>query len=121
MLTSARLREDLSPAGLAWISALRTDAIRKLMRPPKSVGKGDEPAPLQPGELVPDRVAEILSPEFPGERLLVCLNPRLREDRARKREELLKATEKILENCLCGGDDRGCAANRRSTAGWAGT
>ena len=97
MLTTARLREDLSPAGLAWISALRTGAIRKLMRPPKSRGKGDEPAPLRPGELVPDQVAEILSPEFPGERLLVCLNPRLREERARKREALLSATEKILQ------------------------
>ena len=97
MLTTARLREDLSPAGLAWISALRTDAIRKLMRPSQSGTEGEQPAPLRPGELVPDRVAEILSPEFPGERLLVCLNPRLREDRARKREELLKATEEILE------------------------
>ena len=97
MLTTARLREDLSPAGLAWISALRTEAIRKLMRPPKSGAEGDEPAPLRPGELVPDGVAEILSPEFPGERLLVCLNPRLRQDRARKREELLRATEEILQ------------------------
>ena len=97
MLTTARLREDLSPAGLAWISALRSDGIRKLMRPPKPGGKGDEPAPLRPGELVPDGIAEILSPEFPGERLLVCLNPRLRQERARKREELLSATEKILE------------------------
>ncbi len=97
MLTTARLRKDLDPAGLAWISALRTDAIRKLMRPPKSGGKGEEPAPLRPGELVPDGIAEILSPEFPGERLLVCLNPRLRQERARKREDLLCATEKILE------------------------
>ena len=67
------------------------------MRPPKSGGKGEEPAPLRPGELVPDGVAEILSPDFPGERLLVCLNPRLRQERARKREDLLCATEKILE------------------------
>ena len=55
MLTTARLREDLSPAGLAWISALKTDAIRKLMRPPKSRGEGEEPAPLQPDDLVPDQ------------------------------------------------------------------
>ena len=52
---------------------------------------------MRPGELVPDGVAEILSPDFPGERLLVCLNPRLRQERARKREDLLCATEKILE------------------------
>ena len=97
MLTTARIKQDLSPAGLAWISALRTDGIRKLLRPPKSGGDGEAPAPLQPGELVPDRVAEILSPDFPGERLLVCLNPRLRQERARKREELLRDTEKILQ------------------------
>ena len=97
MLTTARLKQDLSPAGLAWVSALRTDGIRKLLRPSKSGGDGEAPAPLRPGELVPDRVAEILSPDFPGERLLVCLNPRLRQERARKRQELLRDTEKILQ------------------------
>ena len=97
MLTTARLRKDLSPAGLAWISALRTGAIRKLVRPSKSGADGKAAAPLRPGELVPDRVAEILSPDFPGERLLVCLNPRLRQERARKREDLLRDTEKILQ------------------------
>ena len=54
-------------------------------------------APLRPDELLPDQVAEILSPDFPGERLLVCLNPRLRAERARKREQQLQATEAILE------------------------
>ena len=44
-----------------------------------------------------DGIAEIRSPDFPGERLLVCLNPRLRHERARKREDLLSATERILE------------------------
>ena len=52
---------------------------------------------MRPGELVPDGIAEILSPDFPGERLLVCLNPRLRQERARKREDLLRDTEKILQ------------------------
>ena len=47
--------------------------------------------------LVPDAVAEVTGPDFPGERLMVCLNPRLREERARKQEELLKATEEALE------------------------
>ncbi len=56
-----------------------------------------EPAPLRPQELVPDQVAEILSPDFPGERLLVCLNPRLQAERARQREDLLQATERLLE------------------------
>ena len=54
-------------------------------------------APLQPAALQPDAVAETLSPDFPGERLMVCFNPRLREERARKREDLLRATEAILE------------------------
>ena len=93
MLTTARLREDLEPAGLDWISALRSDSIRKLL---EACPEG-QPAALRPGELVPDQVAEIASPEFPGERLLVCLNPRLRAERARKREDLLQATEAALE------------------------
>ena len=46
--------------------------------------------------MVPDAVAEITSPDFPGERLLLCLNPRLRGERRRKREELLQATETLL-------------------------
>ena len=91
MLTTARIREDLKPAGLDWISALKTRDIRKLLK------KGpDAPAPLVPGALVPDAVAEITSPDFPGERLMVCLNPRLRKERARKREDLLQATERTL-------------------------
>ena len=91
MITAARIRQDLSPAGLDWISALRTVDIRKLLQAPKG-----HPAPLHPESLVADTVAEILSPHFPGERLLVCLNPRLRQQRARKREELLAATEAKL-------------------------
>ena len=91
MITSARIREDLEPCGLDWISALKTKDIRKLLRKPK----GKE-APLRPEALVADGVGEIASPEFPGERLVVCLNPRLREQRARKREELLVSTERIL-------------------------
>ena len=51
-----------------------------------------------PEALVPDAVAEITGPDFPGERLMVCLNPRLREERRRKREDLLEATERTLAN-----------------------
>ena len=91
MITAARIRQDLSPAGLDWISALRTVDIRKLLQAPKG-----QPAPLRPESLVADTVAEILSPQFPGERLLVCLNPRLQQQRARKREDLLRATEATL-------------------------
>ncbi len=100
MLTSARIREDLSPTGLDWISALKTSDIRPLLqqpKPPAGQQTSATQAPLRPDELVPDQVAEILSPDFPGERLLVCLNPRLRAERARKREDLLQATEAILE------------------------
>ena len=93
MITTARIREDLEPCGLQWISALKTKDIRKLLKKPK----GKE-APLRPESLVPDGVGEIVSPEFPGERLIVCLNPRLREQRARKRKELLVCTERILED-----------------------
>ncbi len=93
MLTSARIREDLEPATLDWISALKSTDIRKLLKQPDEA----QPAPLRPGELLPDAVAEIASPDFPGERLMVCLNPRLREERRRKREALLKATEAALE------------------------
>ena len=75
MITTARIRQELEPATLDWISALKATDIRKLLR--QQGADGGEPAPLCP-EAVPDQVAEIVSPEFPGERLLVCLNPRLR-------------------------------------------
>ncbi len=91
MLTTARIREDLKPAGLDWVSALKSAHIRKLAQNHGSEG-------LDPGKLKPDAVAEIISPDFPGERLLVCLNPRLREERARKRDALLEDTEKLLVN-----------------------
>ena len=93
MITTARIREDLEPAGLDWISALKTSDVRKLAGGPKT----DKGPPLSPEALVDDAVAEIRSPDFPGERLMVCLNPRLREERRRKREALLEATERILE------------------------
>ena len=90
MLTTARLRETLVPAGLDWISALKTADLRKLLKPL------DGRAALRPEALQPDAVAEIFSPDFPGERLVVCLNPRLAVERARKREDLLQATEASL-------------------------
>ena len=93
MLTTARIREDLEPSGLDWISALKTSDIRKLLR----AGADGAPAPLVPEALVPDAVAEVTGPDFPGERLMVCLNPRLRQERRRKREELLQATAETLE------------------------
>ena len=84
LITSARIGTDLLPVGLDWISALRTVDLRKLLKAPRGNPAG---APLRPEALVPDTVAEILSPQFPGERLLVCFNPRLRQQRARKRPQ----------------------------------
>jgi hypothetical protein len=87
LLTSARIEQTLRPAGLDWITALRAPAIKQLA----ATG-----GPLQPS-LFDDRdMAEITSPDYPGERLVVCKNPLLAEERTRKRAELLAATEKEL-------------------------
>ena len=87
MLTAARIREEVKPSGLDWISALRGPAIRAL------VEAGDvEMSLFDERDLV-----EITSDAYPGERLMVCRNPLLAEDRARKRSELLEATEALLE------------------------
>src|SRR5437899_4759927 len=87
VLTSARIEQTLRPAGLDWITALRAPAIKQLA----AAG-----GPLQPS-LFDDRdMAEITSPDYPGERLVVCKNPLLAEERARKRVELLAATEMEL-------------------------
>jgi hypothetical protein len=94
MITSARIAA-LNQAGdgtarrdaYGWITALRAPAIKKLMA---------DDGPLQlslPGQ---QDLAEITSPDFPGERLVACRNPVLAADRARKREDLLQATEKLL-------------------------
>ena len=108
MLTTARIREDVKPAGLDWISALKTVDIRKLL---VSRDPDDTRPPLRPEDLIADQVAEITTPAFPDERLIVCLNPRLREERAHKREELLAATEGVL------GDIARSAQRRKPGAG----
>ena len=85
MLTSARI-EGLREEGLGWISSLRAPAIRALA----------EAGTLQLGLFDERGLAEITSPAYPGERLVVCRNPLLAEERARKRHELLAATEAKL-------------------------
>jgi Transposase DDE domain len=87
MITSARIEADLKPAGLDWVSALRAPAIRKL---------AEDGGPLQLSLFDERDMAEIASPDFPGERLIVCRNPDLAAERRRKRSELLAATEKDL-------------------------
>jgi hypothetical protein len=87
MLTEARLREDLRPIeGLDWITALRAPAIQAL-----AVG-----GTLQLTLFDQQDLAEITHPDYPDERLIVCKNPLLAEERARKRRELLEATEREL-------------------------
>ena len=87
MITSARIEPDLQPAGLDWITALRAPAIQALAA---------ENGPLQPSLFDQRDMAEIASPDYPGERLVVCQNPDLAAERARKRAELLAATEQEL-------------------------
>jgi transposase len=87
MITSARLEEDVKTiSGLGWITSLRSPAIRKLV----------QGGYLQMSLFDEKDLAEISSPEFPGERLIVCRNPLLAEQRRRKRDELLEATEAEL-------------------------
>lgn len=88
MLTQARIKEDLQPRGLDWITSLRAPTIRKLAA---------EDGPLQLSLFDERDLAEISSPDFPGERLICFRNPLLAADRARKRQELLAATEAGLE------------------------
>ena len=88
MITSARINEDLRDVdGLDWISALRTEGIRKLR----------EAGTIQMSLFDKQDLAEVTSEHFPDERLVVCRNPALAEQRARKRNELLQATEANLE------------------------
>ncbi|MGH3158669.1 MAG: IS1634 family transposase, partial [Streptosporangiaceae bacterium] len=88
MITSARIQALRELDGdYALITALRAPAIRKLMA---------EDGPLQLSLFDEQDLAEITSPDFPGERLIACRNPVLAEERARKREALLAATGKLL-------------------------
>ncbi len=87
LLTEARIRDDVKPAGLDWITALRGTAIRKLV----------EEGPVEMSLFDETDLVEIVSDAYPGERLMVCRNPLLAEARSRKRQELLRATETLLE------------------------
>lgn len=86
MLTQTQIDALQAHPELGWISALRSGAIRGLLQ------RGE----LQRSLFDELNLAEIESPEFPGERLVACFNPLLADERRRKREELLAATEKEL-------------------------
>jgi transposase len=86
MITQARLTEDVKAAGLDWITALRGPAIKELV-------KGGA---LQLSLFDERDMASITTPDFPGERLIVCRNPDLAAKRTHKRHELLDATERDL-------------------------
>ena len=91
MITSKRIDQQLRDVdGLDWITALRADNIKKLV--------SQKVIELS---LFDDRdLAEVSSPDYPGERLIVCRNPLLADERARKRDELLAATEKVLDKIV---------------------
>ena len=88
MLTQARIEQELRPVpGLEWITALRGGQIQKLV----------SDGALQLSLFDQTDLAEIAHPDFPGERLVVCRNPLLAQERARKREDIMLAAEKKLE------------------------
>jgi transposase len=86
MLTQPQIDKIKRHPGLGWITALTSVAIRGLL----------ESGALQLSLFDETNLAEITSPDYPGERLMVCHNPLLEEERRRKRQELLQATEKAL-------------------------
>jgi hypothetical protein len=86
MITQARITEDVRAAGFDWITALRAPAIQALL----------QSGTLQLSLFDQRDMASITAPDFPGERLVVCRNPDLAAERARKREDLLAATERDL-------------------------
>jgi hypothetical protein len=112
MITSARidaLREARDPLG--WLTALRAPAIAKLAA---------DDGPLQLSLFDEQDLAEITHPDYPGERLIACRNPLLAAERARKRGDLLDATERLLREIvarvergtLTGADDIGVAVGK---------
>ena len=87
MLTQTQIDVLKKHPGLGWISALRSGSIRRLLAD----------GHLVRNDLESERLAEITSPDFPGERLVACYNPQLAEQRRQKRQELLAATQAELE------------------------
>ncbi|EUA50116.1 putative transposase [Mycobacterium xenopi 3993] len=111
MITSARIDKELRPAQLDWISALRAPQINAL------VNQGA----LQLSLFDQQNLFEITHPDYPGERLVCCHNPALAHQRARKRDELLAATEAELAKIAAATSRAAgrCAAKTPSPSKWA--
>jgi hypothetical protein len=92
MLTQTQIDVLKKHPGLGWISALRSGAIRRLLADGRLIR----------ADLEAERLAEITTPEFPGERLVACYNPQLAEQRRPKRQDLLAATQAELEVLAAG-------------------
>ena len=90
MLTQTCIERLRQHPGIGWISALRSDGLRRLV----------EDRSLQPSLFDERRLAAIASPSFPGERLVVCCNPLLAERRRTQRQRLLKATEEAFQRIV---------------------
>jgi transposase len=94
MITEARIRQDVQEAGYDWITALRHGSIQPLVRAKI----------IQPSLFDERGLAEVTHPDYPGERLIACFNPFMKEERERKREVLLQLTEagmaKVAAACL---------------------
>jgi hypothetical protein len=90
MLTQTQINTLKTYPGIGWISALRSDGIRKLL----------QQGAIERSLFDQHNLAEIVSPDYPGERLVVCYNPLLADERKRKRSELLAATETKLERIV---------------------
>lgn len=111
MITNARIKELRTRAGMDWITALRAPAIAAL---------ASDDGPLQMSLFDTQNFAEVTHPDYPGERLICCRNPALADQRARKRQELLTATDielakiaaRVNNGKLRGADDIGVAVGK---------
>jgi len=111
MITNARIKELRTRPGMDWITALRAPAIAAL---------ASDDGPLQMSLFDTQNFAEITHPDYPGERLICCRNPVLADQRARKRQELLTATDlelakiaaRVTNGKLRGADDIGVAVGK---------
>src|SRR5487761_322737 len=106
MITSAQVRKLEEITGLSWITALRAPTIQQLV----------EAGSIQTSLFDTQNLAEVTDQRFPGERLILCHNPLLGEKRAKKREDMLQATEKELAK-VAAMVERGAAGGRAGLHG----